>query len=525
MTELTRGANAPLPARRVTATVSCALPVDVSALLVGPDLRVRSDADLVFFNAPQAPGVRWADGGGRQRVVLDLDAVPGDAAAVLIAVSLTGTASFGTMPPPQVRLTADGGACLAEFTVTGLGPEKVIIGLEVYRRAGAWKVRAVGQGYPGGLAELAEAHGVEVDDPGEPEPAAIAPRPRPEPAAPQPPPGTEVDYLERCWLVWEDASRSLAAFRASTEHALTVRNEEIAGRRPRGRFEELMATADRRLRADAAQLRDELARVEPHVTPELAPFDAPSWLTWRPRTDLADGMLLGRLSLTELPDLRVPLALRLPWRRGMWLSRGTMPGDSAAYAWSLATRFLAAVPPGLAGLEVIDAAGLSGAGWLHGFDPATSARLLGGGAATGSAAAERIRRLLDLVDLRRIGGEGDPAAGGPPIRLVVILDAGAALDGEDAHQLLRLVEDGPPVGVPVLLVETDTPAADSVRAMRLRQSCHTLPSSPDTIGDSWVGMDWTLTPDVLPDAADGSQAPALFAHVLSLHAHTIASHD
>ncbi|MGP4022467.1 TerD family protein [Actinomadura sp. 3N407] len=571
MTELSPGANAPLSARRVTATVSCALPVDVSALLVGPDLRVRSDADLVFFNAPEAPGVRWVDGGGRQRLELDLDAVPADAQAVLIAVSLSGTGSFGSMPPPQVRLAGDGDGDgpAALFTVPGLGPEKAIIGLEVYRRADRWKVRAVGQGYAGGLAELVEAHGVEVDDPGEPAggagrrsmgapppgPAVGAPPPAqqvpppaqggapgppqmpPPPQAPPPPQGApapqapssaEVGYLERCWLVWEDASRSLASFRAATEHALTLRNEEISGRAPRGRFEQLMAAADERLRADAGQLRDELARVEPQVTAEVAPFDAPSWLTWQPRADLAEGVLVGRLSTAELPDLRVPLVLRVPWRRGMWISTGTMPGDSAAFAWSLATRFLAAVPPGVAGLEVIDAAGLSGAGWLHGFDPVTSARLLGGGVATGPAAAERLRYLLDLVDLRRIGGQDDDlpsGAGGPPVRLVVILDAGAAVAGEQAHQLLRLVEDGPLVGIPVLLVETDTPADESVRAMRVRQSCNNLSSSEGAIADSWVGTDWTLTPEVLPDAAGGARAPALFAHVLGAHARTIASYD
>ncbi|MGW5415822.1 TerD family protein [Actinomadura geliboluensis] len=549
MTELARGANAALTARRVTATVSSAVPVDVSALLVGPDLRVRSDADLVFFNAPRAPGVRWSDAGG-QRVDLDLDAVPAEVAAVLIAVSLAGGTSFGA-EPPRVLLSADG-AAVAAFTVPGLGPEQAIIGLEVYRRAGGWKVRAVGQGYAGGLAELVAAHGIEVDDPGPPPPAeaqsaqapqsqpvqpppvqpqqvqppsAAGPPPVPPPAPPPPPPpDSEVDYLERCWLVWEDASRSLAAFRAATEHALTVRNEEIAGRRPRGRFDELMATADQRLRADAAQLRDELARVEPHVEAEVAPFDAPSWLTWRPRTDLAGGVLLGRLSTAELPDLRIPLVLRLPWRRAVWISQGTMPGDSTAYAWSLATRFLAAAPPGLVGLDVVDAPGLSGAGWLQGFDPATSARLLGGGVAVGTGAAERVRRLLDLVDLRRIGGGDDLPGGGPPIRLVVILDAGAALDGDDAHGLLRLVEDGPSAGVPVLLVETDTPAAESVRAVRLRQACNNLPSNADAIADSWVGTDWTLTPDVLPDAA-GAQAPALFAHVLGLHARALASYD
>ncbi|SEG92380.1 Stress response protein SCP2 [Thermomonospora echinospora] len=536
MAELPRGANAPLPARRVAATVSCAVPVDVSALTVGSDLRARSEADLVFYNAPQGLGVRWSQAGGGQRIDVDLDAVPADAQAVLILVSLTGAVSFGAVPPPQLQLTADNGGTLAIFTVLDLGPEKAILGLELYRRGEGWKVRALGQGYAGGLAELLTAHGIEVDDPGEPT-AAPPPGPAvgaaaPGGAAPPPPPaqpaGSEVGYVERCWLVWEDASRSLSAYRSATEHALNIRNDEIAGRAPHGRFQELMAAAADRLGSDAAQLSGELAGVEAQVSAEVAPFTGPSWLTWQPREDIAEGVLLGGLTVAELPDLRVPLVLRVPWRRGVWVSRGALPGDSAAYAWSLITRFLAAVPPGLVGLEVIDASGLSGAGWLNGFDPATTAGLLGGGVATGPAAGARLRGLLDLVDLRGVGGDETevPAglAAGPPVRLAVIMDAGAALDGEDAHHLLRLVEDGPLVGVPVLLVETDTPAGESVRSLRVRQACNNLPSSEGTIADSWVGTDWTLTPDVLPDAGDGTRMPSLFAHVLGAHARAIASY-
>jgi len=81
--DLVRGANAPLDAPRVAAGVLCALPADVSALLVGSDMRVRSDADLVFYNAPENGGVRWSDGGGGQRIDLDLAAVAADAPLTL----------------------------------------------------------------------------------------------------------------------------------------------------------------------------------------------------------------------------------------------------------------------------------------------------------------------------------------------------------------------------------------------------------------------------------------------------------
>ncbi|MEW3821624.1 TerD family protein, partial [Pseudomonas aeruginosa] len=43
---------------------------------------------------------------------------------------------------------------VASYTITGLDLESAVVALELYRRQGAWKVRAVGQGYAGGLAEL-----------------------------------------------------------------------------------------------------------------------------------------------------------------------------------------------------------------------------------------------------------------------------------------------------------------------------------------------------------------------------------
>jgi hypothetical protein len=210
----------------------------------------------------------------------------------------------------------------------------------------------------------------------------------------------------------------------------------------------------------------------------------------------------------------------MPWRRGVWINRGTSPNDSIAFAWSLATRFLAAVPAGFAGLEVIDPTGLSGAGWLHSFPPPTVTGLLGGGVALGPGAGQRLSQLIDLIDLRSVGGEDDElAAGGPPVRLVLIFDVGAALE-QYGDQLIRLIDGGPSVGVPVIMVETDTPTDESVRALRIKQASHTLPSSEGTLSDGWVGGDWTLIPDVLPDSG-GTKSPVLFTHVISEHVRAI----
>ena len=59
--ELSKGANCPVPSPVVTVSVACASPVDVSALLVADGGQVRSDADLIFYNAPTGPGVRYLD--------------------------------------------------------------------------------------------------------------------------------------------------------------------------------------------------------------------------------------------------------------------------------------------------------------------------------------------------------------------------------------------------------------------------------------------------------------------------------
>ena len=59
------------------------------------------------------------------------------------------------------RGTVRGGA-LATFVPTGLGTETALIACELYRRQGAWKVRAVGQGYASGLAGIARDFGLNV---------------------------------------------------------------------------------------------------------------------------------------------------------------------------------------------------------------------------------------------------------------------------------------------------------------------------------------------------------------------------
>jgi stress response protein SCP2 len=193
VTQLTKGGNAPLTADRVVLTVDVGAAADLSALLVTESGKVRSDADFVFYNQSTGPGVRCVPPAGGQgwKVEVDLAAVPADVHAVRLVTSLDDpNERFGAVGQPVARVTDGSGAQQAEFTMTGLDSESIVVALELYRRQGAWKVRAVGQGYAGGLGDLITDHGVSVDDaPAAPAPPTAPPSvPPPAPAAPAAPP-------------------------------------------------------------------------------------------------------------------------------------------------------------------------------------------------------------------------------------------------------------------------------------------------------------------------------------------------
>ncbi|MFI9534167.1 AIM24 family protein [Nocardia fusca] len=174
MTALAAGENRPAPGDRLTVTVTCSAPVDVSALLLAANGKVRSDGDFVFFNQPAGPGVTYRHGQGAGDVVdVQTPGLPGDVERVVVTASLDGSGppTFGSVGSLTATVTGQQGTLT--FAVSKLSTETAVVCVEIYRRAGAWKVRAVGQGYDNGLAGIATDFGVNIDD--EPVPPAPAP--------------------------------------------------------------------------------------------------------------------------------------------------------------------------------------------------------------------------------------------------------------------------------------------------------------------------------------------------------------
>uniref|UniRef100_UPI000A934009 CAP domain-containing protein n=1 Tax=Streptomyces niveiscabiei TaxID=164115 RepID=UPI000A934009 len=105
----------------------------------------------------------------QHRIAVDLDAVPQRAHRVHVLLALpagAGAVRFGASAAPFVAVAGADGTDLATFTLTGLDAESAVVAVELYRRQGAWKVRALGQGYADGLAGLARDFGVDVSDDG-----------------------------------------------------------------------------------------------------------------------------------------------------------------------------------------------------------------------------------------------------------------------------------------------------------------------------------------------------------------------
>ncbi len=190
-----KGSNTPVPATALRVDVGWrsgpGVPdADASALLLAGG-KVRSDADFVFYNQPahtsgavRHEGKRQDGGRVTDTLLVDLTRVePGIETVILAASSDGGT--FGQVPDLFIEVKdAANGAVAARFDSTGATTETAFVLGEFYRRQGAWKFRAVGQGYSSGLEGLATDYGITVDEPQHAAPPVAPPMAPPAPVAP-----------------------------------------------------------------------------------------------------------------------------------------------------------------------------------------------------------------------------------------------------------------------------------------------------------------------------------------------------
>ncbi|MDT9691991.1 VWA domain-containing protein [Streptomyces sp. P9(2023)] len=338
-TSLSKGANLPVGSPVVRAELSWsagagAPDADASALLLTAAGRVRDDGDFVFYNQPAHPsgavrhlGKRQGEGVTSDTVEVDLRGIEPAVDRVVLCASADG-GTFGQMSGLTLRLLDSGtGAELARFAMTAT-TETAFIGGELYRRAGQWKFRAVGQGYASGLAGLATDFGISVDEAPASAPASAsasvqaplsAPKPASAPAAPAPGrPRFEkdverlpVDMRKRLSLRKEQVAVSLWKHGAAGVTARVVLVLDASGSMSFLYTKGIVADVVERMAAVAAQLDDDgemqawtfasnAARL-----PDLRLGELPEWLrlhvrvgelglfrrSRRPRSGLAPGQL------------------------------------------------------------------------------------------------------------------------------------------------------------------------------------------------------------------------------------------
>ncbi|MFE9839430.1 TerD family protein [Streptomyces sp. NPDC005551] len=650
--ELVRGQNHPLSQVRLEVRVSAGRPVVAGATLSDEKGRVHGVEWVAHPGAPTLPGLEVSkQAAADHRLAFDLAALPDAVHRVSVLLALPsgagGPVRFGAVAAPFVAVTGLDGAEVASYTITGLDAESAVVALELYRRQGAWKVRAVGQGYAGGLAELLTDQGLPeaqqlaakineavaqglarsvaappprtsegdrsrqaaasaagpdqplpgtqagsgdippppqapYDPPGlhtgpaghgghpggltQPDsspvtqptvPATGGPvdysHPRRQPAAPPPPPpaappaqpgrpaqpvagdatGWSMDerLYNQVWGMFEDLARSTAAYRSAVDFADSRMEQEldkvlsdprsrisgqgdVAREAAQAKHAQLVDQARAVLDRDLAQLTAEAEVVEPALPPAFARWDNPVWHGYRVPMEVPMALRLGDLHLPESEGLSIPMLVRLPLERGLWIDSGRSGlDDSFADSGDLrrlamesavahAARLLAVYPAGEFTVHAIDPAG-SGAASLA---PLVRSGVLAGPPAAGAAGvADVLARLTQRVDLVQMALRGGAADSLPPgfdtaEQLVIVHDFPHGFDDRAVTQLRYLADEGPAVGVHLMMVadREDASAYGPLLDPLWRSLLRLTPVPEDHLADPWVGHAWTYEPSLVP---------------------------
>ncbi|WP_227997658.1 TerD family protein [Nocardia australiensis] len=526
MIQLKAGQNIPLTGDVVRFIAKAGAALDVSALVVAANLRASGAEDFVFYNQPVAPGVTLAQDG----VTVRLADVRADANAVLLVVSVDPTvlAQSGGLGAVSASLF-EKDVATAEFAITPAAGETALICMEVYRRGAGWKLRAVGQGYAGGLTVLLNAHGVEVDEAPDNAGSAAGVAPgggysagtysapghssgqglttgRPADAAdPQP---LEVAHgLNRLWMIFEDAARSAAALISARDYAAQRLDNELstavsdpatrntpdadaARQAAQRRSDELIVTAEESHRRDSGQLISELAEADRLLPPSLASWDSPAW-DGPPIP--SDGIRLGELYAAERGELRVPYCVPIPLHRPLWIDTESSSA-AAPVVGALLARLLAADPDRRVLVDMID---LTGA--FRGLVDPLAPVLNGPPITDHSDISARLQALVDAAELAEMAYNSGVFTPPAEHRVLLAADFPHGYQAADAARIGSLMIRGDLIGLSTMIVGTDESDSTDPAVATLSQSCRHLPTIESTpLFDPWTGSPWQLDLDLLP---------------------------
>lgn len=330
------------------------------------------------------------------------------------------------------------------------------------------------------------------------------------------------------WGMFEDLARATAAYRSAVDFAESRMHQELertlsdprsriggAGDRAReearAKRDELTGRAREALDRDLAQLAAESAVVEPALPASYAGWDNPVWHAYRVPMEIPMALRIGDLHLPESGALRIPLLVRLPLERGIWIDSGRTASEAAALsdtgqlrrlamenAVLHAARLLAVYPAGEFSVHVIDPAGSAAAA----LAPLVRSGVLAGPPASGpggvSSVLAQLTRRVDLVQMAVRAGAADalPPDLDPAEQLLIVNDFPHGFDDRAVTQLRYLADEGPSVGVHLLMVADREDASEygPVLDPLWRSLLRITPVADDHLADPWVGHAWTYEP-------------------------------
>ncbi|AYN36326.1 export associated protein [Streptomyces albus] len=341
----------------------------------------------------------------------------------------------------------------------------------------------------------------------------------------------EERLYNQVWGVFEDLARTVAAYRSAVDFADSRLEQELdkvlsdprsriggqaeaARAAAQDRNTALVEQARQALDRDLAQLSAEAEVVEPALPPAYARWDNPVWHGYQVPTELPMALRLGDLHLPESP-LRIPMLVRLPLERGLWIDSGARHASGATLtdeddlrrlaletAVALVARLLASYPAGEYGVHVIDPAGSAATA----LDPLLRTGVLTAPTATGAAGvSETLTRLTRRVDLVQMAVRSGAADALPPDidtgeHLLLVHDFPHGFDDRAVTQLRYLADEGPQVGVHLMMI-ADREAAAAYGPLLdplWRTLMRLTPVADDHLADPWVGHAWTYEPPLTP---------------------------
>lgn len=160
------------------------LEIDTSAFLLGAQGKVSKDEDLIFYNNPSTPYIRYKEmpaSNNLKQFEVELNKVPADVMKLAFTLTIYDgekrNQSFSQVNKAYFRiLNQVTGAELLRFDLDNhFSVETAVVVGELYRYSGEWKYSAVAAGFAGGLKELCGNFGIEANE----DPAPAAPQPEP----------------------------------------------------------------------------------------------------------------------------------------------------------------------------------------------------------------------------------------------------------------------------------------------------------------------------------------------------------